>query len=158
MIKNRDNCWIDNGVCFLPYSFVTFYDIDGDGQPEIIASLLNQDRNAAWIGQYFQALKKINGVWTDITESVFPNQSTSQMNGGEWCYKIQFADFNGDGKLDMLCNAYTSKVWTFSNGQFTNTQTIRNRTGIVKFPGAIYLVNFNTYDTPNQISISANKL
>lgn len=158
MIKNRDNCWIDNGVCFLPYSFVTFYDIDGDGQPEIIASLLNQDRNAAWIGQYFQALKKINGVWTDITESVFPNQSTSQMNGGEWCYKIQFADFNGDGKLDMLCNAYTSKVWTFSNGQFTNTQTIRNRTGIVKFPGASYLVNFNTYDTPNQISISGYKL
>ncbi len=158
MINAKGNCLINNGVCELPYSFVTFYDIDGDGQPEIIASLLNQENNGGWVGQYFQALKKVNGIWTDITDSVFPNQSTSQSNGGEWCYRIQFADFNGDGKLDMLCSFYTSKVWTFSNGQFTNTQIINNRTGIIKFPGASYLVNFDTYNSPNQISISGYKL
>lgn len=157
MIKAKGNCLINNGVCELPYSFVTFYDIDGDGQPEIIASLLNQESNGAWVGQYFQALKKINGIWSDITDSVFPNQSTSQSNSGEWCYKIQFADFNGDGKLDLLCSFYTSKVWTFNDGQFTNTQTINNRTGIIKFPGASYLVNFDTYNSPNQISISGFK-
>jgi hypothetical protein len=158
MINAKGNCLIKNGVCELPYSFVTFYDIDGDGQTEIIASLLNQESTGEWVGQYFQALKKVNGIWTDITDSVFPNQSNSQSKGAEWCYRIQFADFNGDGKLDMLCNYFTSKVWTFSNGQFTNTQTIRNQTGIIKFPGASYLVNFDTYNYRNQISISANKL
>jgi hypothetical protein len=158
LINAKGNCLKYNNVCIIPYSFVSFYDIDGDGQPEIIASLLNQESNVGWVGQYFQALKKINGVWTDITDSVFPNQSSSQSNGGEWCYKIQFADFNGDGNLDLLCSFYTSKVWTFSNGQFTDTQTIRNRTGIIKFPGASYLVNFDTYNSPNQISIAGYKL
>jgi hypothetical protein len=156
MIKSRDNCWIDNGVCFLPYSFVTFYDIDGDGQPEIIASLLNEDSTGAWVGQYFQALKKVNGVWTDITESVFPDQSTSQLNGGEWCYRVQFADFNSDGKLDLLCSGYKSTIWTFNNGQFTKIQTINARANVVKFPGANYLIELNT--TRDSMIISGRKL
>jgi hypothetical protein len=156
MINSKGNCNINNGVCELPYSYVTFYDIDGDGQLEIIASLLNQESNGNWVGQYFQALKKVNGVWTDITDSVFPNQTSSQSNSGEWCYRVQFADFNADGKLDMLCSFYTSSVWTFNNGQFTKTRTINNKTAIVKFPAANYLIEFNS--TRDSMNISGYKL
>jgi hypothetical protein len=156
MINATGNCLINNVVCTLPYSYIAFYDIDGDGQTEIIASLLNQERNFNWRGQYFQALKKVNGVWIDITDSVFPNQSTNQSNSGEWCYKIQFADFNNDGKLDMLCSFYKSAVWTFNNGQFTKTQAINNRVNIVKFPNASYLIKFN--NTTNSLTVSGNKL
>lgn len=156
MINAKGNCLINNGVCEIPYSFITFYDIDGDGQPEIIASLLNQESNFNWVGQYFQALKKVNGVWIDITDSVFPEQSSSQSNSGEWCYKLQFADFNGDGKLDMLCSFYKSSVWTFNNGQFTKSQTLNNRVNVVKFPSASYLVEFK--NTTNSLTISGSKL
>lgn len=159
IVNAKGNCNINNGVCELPYSYVTFYDIDGDGQLEIIASLLNQERNFDWKGQYFQALKKVNGVWTDITDSVFPNQNASQSNGGEWCYRIQFADFNGDGKLDILCSFYKSSVWLFNNGQFTKRQDSiheRNRINVVKLMNENYLIKFNT--TKSSLKISGNKL
>jgi hypothetical protein len=142
--------------CMTPYSYISFYDIDGDGQPEIIASLLNQGRDNGWLGQYFQVLKRVNGVWTDVTDSVFPDQSGSQSNGGEWCYRVQLADFNNDGKLDLLCSGYKSTIWTFNKGQFVKTQTINTRANVVKFPGASYLIEF--YVTPNSMSISGNKL
>lgn len=156
---DNSNCLVlpsFNSKCITPYSFVTFYDIDNDGQPEIIASLLNQSKTNGWVGQYFQALKKVNGVWVDITESVFPDQSGSQSGEGEWCYKIQFADFNGDGKLDMLCSFYKSAIWTFNNGQFTKTQATNKRLNVVKFPNASYLVEFNA--SSNSITISGSKL
>jgi hypothetical protein len=156
IINAKGNCLLNNGVCEIPYSYVTFYDIDGDGKPEIIASLLNQDGNLNWVGQYFQALKKVNEVWTDITDSVFPNQSSAQSNGGEWCYKVQFADFNNDGKLDMVCSFYKSAVWTFSNGQFTKTREIRNRVGIAKFPNANYFVEF--INSTNALVVSGERL
>lgn len=142
--------------CMTPYSYVVFHDIDNDGQPEIIASLLNQSKTNGWSGQYFQALKKVNGAWLDVTDNVFPNQSSSQSNGGEWCYRVQLADLNSDGKLDLLCSAYKSTIWTFNSGQFTKTQTINNRTNVVKFPGANYLIE-DTY-TRNSITITGRKL
>lgn len=142
--------------CMTPYSYVVFHDIDNDGQPEIIASLLNQSKTNGWSGQYFQALKKVNGAWLDVTDTVFPNQSSSQSNGGEWCYRVQLADLNSDGKLDLLCSAYKSTIWTFNNGQFIKTQTINTRTNVVKFPGAVYLIE-DSY-TRNSITITGRKL
>ena len=156
---DNSNCLVlssFNSKCVTPYSFVSFYDIDGDGQPEIIASLLNQSKNNGWSGQFFQALKKVNSSWVDITDSVFPNQNTDQSNGGQWCYRLQLADLNGDGKLDLLCSAYKSTIWTFNNGQFIKTQTINARTNIVKFPGASYLIEDNY--TRDSIRISGRKL
>jgi hypothetical protein len=150
------DCFIINGVCSIPYSYITFYDIDGDGNDEIIASLLNQRSDIGWVGQYFQALKKINGIWTDITDSVFPQQSINQSNGGEWCYRLQLFDFNGDGKLDILCSFYTSTVWEFNNGSFYKTQVINNRTNVAKFPRANYLINF--INTTKNITIYGNKI
>ena len=96
------------------------------------------------------------GLWVDITDSVFPNQPTEQTNGADWCYRLQVADLNGDGKLDLLCSAYRSTVWTFNNGQFTKTQTISNRANVVKFPGANYLIEFN--NTRDTMTISGRKL
>ncbi len=142
--------------CITPYSYVTFYDIDNDGQPEIIASLSNQTKNNGWRGQYFQALKKINGAWVDITDSVFPNQTGPQTGSGEWCYRVQFADFNGDGKLDILCSFYSSSIWLFNNGQFTKSQTTKSKIVVVKFPGASYQITFN--DTPRSFTVSGQKL
>ena len=156
---DTSNCLILSQLsskCMTPYSYVVFYDIDNDGQPEIIASLLNQSKINGWSGQYFQALKKVNGAWIDITDSVFPNQSSSQSNGGEWCYRVQLVDLNNDGKLDLLCSAYKSTVWAFNNGQFTKTQTINARSNVIKFPGANYLIEDNY--TRDSISISGRKL
>jgi hypothetical protein len=145
-----------NSKCITPYSYVIFQDIDNDGQPEIIASLLNQSKTNGWSGQYFQALKKVNGVWVDITDSIFPNQSSSQAEGGEWCYRVHLVDLNGDGKLDLLCSAYKSSIWMSNNGQFTKTQTIYNMVNVVKFMGTNYLVELgNTRDT---ITISGRKI
>lgn len=145
-----------NSKCITPYSYVVFHDIDNDGQPEIIASLLNQSKTNGWVGQYFQALKKVNGTWVDITDSVFPNQSNEQANGGEWCYRVQLADLNGDGKLDLLCSAYKSSIWTFNNGKFAKAETIYNRVNVVKFPGTSYLIEFN--NTRDSMTISGRKL
>lgn len=155
---DASNCltFVHSNKCVTPYSFVTFYDVDGDGQPEIIASLLNQSKTNGWSGQYFQALKKVNGTWVDITDSVFPDQSGSQSGEGEWCYRIQLVDFNNDGKLDLLCNAYKSKIWVFNNGQFIKNQTINARSNVIKFPGANYLIQDNY--TRDSISISGRKL
>lgn len=156
---DKNNCLVLSEFsddCMTPYSFITFYDIDGDGQQEIIASLLNQSKNGHWNGQYFQALKKVNGYWTDITDSVFPEQNNNQSAGGEWCYRIQFADFNGDGKLDMLCSFYTSTVWLFNNGQFKKSQTVRNKTAIVNLAGTNFIINFVIQD--NSIQLSGDKL
>ena len=155
---DASNCltFVHSNKCVTPYSFVTFYDVDGDGQPEIIASLLNQSKNNGWVGQYFQALKKVNDTWVDITDTIFPDQSGSQSNDGEWCYRIQLVDFNNDGKLDLLCNAYKSKIWIFNNGQFIKDQTINARSNVIKFPGANYLIEDNY--TRDSISISGRKL
>lgn len=156
MIKENGNCSIVNGVCSIPYSFISFYDIDGDGQEEIIASLLNQKSDFGWVGQYFQALKKINGNWTDITDSVFPRQSSIQSGGGEWCYRVQFFDFNGDGKKDILCSFYNSSIWDFNNGSFYKSRNTNSRQSVVKFPNANYLISFN--HTPRKIAITGSKI
>ena len=156
---DTSNCLVISSLsskCMTPYSYVVFYDIDNDGQPEIIASLLNQSKTNGWVGQYFQALKKVNGVWIDITDSVFPSQTVDQSKGSNWCYRLQLADLNGDGKLDLLCSTYNSTVWTFNNGQFTKTQTIYNRANVVKFPGANYLIEFN--NNRDTMTISGRKL
>jgi hypothetical protein len=102
------NCLILNMFsatkCLTPYSYVLPLDIDGDGQPEILASLLNQTKDGGWKGQYFQVMKKVKNNWTDVTADVFPEQKQDQSNSGLWCYRIQFVDMNNDGQLDILCS------------------------------------------------------
>jgi hypothetical protein len=156
MINDNGKCFIINATCSIPYSYISFFDIDGDGHDEIIASLLNQRSDIGWVGQYFQALKKINGNWTDITDIVFPQQSSIQSGGGEWCYRVQFFDFNGDGKKDILCSFYNSSIWEFNNGSFYKSRNTNSRQIVVKFPNANYLMTFN--HTPRTITITGSKI
>jgi hypothetical protein len=135
-----------------PYSYVSFYDIDGDGESEIIASLLNQSKDLGWLGQYFQVLKRVNGIWTDITDSVFPNQDGIQSMPAEWCYRVQILDFDKDGKLDLLCSAYTSNIWSFNDGIFSRSKTIKARVVAVKLLGVDYLIEFDTDSKSMKIS------
>ena len=134
--------------CLTPYSYVLPFDIDGDGQPEILASLLNQTKDGGWKGQYFQVLKKTKNGWSDVTPDVFPEQKQDQTNHGIWCYRIQFVDMNNDGQLDILCSNYSSTVWINQDGKFydrtsTHLDSSNLRSSIVKFPDGNYLLRFD---------------
>lgn len=147
------NCLILNMFsatkCLTPYSYVLPLDIDGDGQPEILASLLNQTKKSAgWKGQYFQVMKKVKNNWTDVTADVFPEQKQDQSASGLWCYRIQFVDMNNDGLLDILCSNYSSTVWINQDGKFydrtsTYLESTNQRSSIVKFPDGNYLLRFD---------------
>jgi len=59
---DNSNCLVlpsFNSKCVTPYSYVIFYDIDGDGQLEIIASLLNQSKLTDGRDNIFKHLKKL---------------------------------------------------------------------------------------------------
>ena len=145
------NCLILNMFsatkCLTPYSYVLPVDIDGDGQSEILASLLNQTKDGGWKGQYFQVMKKVKNAWVDVTVDVFPEQKQDQSNSGLWCYRIQFVDMNNDGQLDILCSNYSSTVWINQDGKFydrtsTHLESTNQRSSIVKFPDGNYLLRF----------------
>lgn len=110
----------------LPYSYIIAEDLDGDGEREIVASIVHQDRTSLqWLGTYFQVLKKSkDGIWQDVTDTFFPSQKQNQ-SVQSWCYKLYFIDLNRDGKKDILCS--TSEVmskssdrtfWINENGKF----------------------------------------
>ena len=148
LVNSKFNCMKDNAnLCMIPYTYINFYDVDGDGQQEIIATLSYQDATGSWMGVYFQVLKRNNNIWIDITETVFPNQNASNPIKGEWCYRTQFFDFDNDGSLDILCSFYTSSIWTFSNNKFSKSELIKDRVraNVVKFPDGNYLLEFREW-------------
>ena len=160
------NCLILNMFsttkCLTPYSYVVPFDIDGDGQPEIVASLLNQTKDGGWKGQYFQVMKKIKNSWTDVTADVFPEQKQDQTNAELWCYRIQFIDINNDGQLDILCSNYKSTVWVNQDGKFYDRtssflESDKQRSAIVKFPDGNYLLRFDGWyqGTADKFNITA---
>lgn len=108
------------GKCDTPYSFVLTTDLDGDGQPEIIASLA-YNNFGNWQGQYFQVLKRVNGEWRDLSDKFFPIQN-GVAGRATWCYRVELVDLNLDGTLDLVCNnldSQNSKVfWLYQDGTF----------------------------------------
>lgn len=117
-LKNPANCGqMRSDVCEINYSSIAFHDIDGDGSVEIIASL-----TSFWRGQYFQVLKKKDGQWADVTETVFTEQTNAKSPHGSWCYRLSFVDLNRDGVKDLVCGNYDSQqtkvFWINANGKF----------------------------------------
>jgi hypothetical protein len=148
--------------CLTPYSYVVPFDFDWDGQPEILASLLNQTKDGSWRGQYFQVMKKVKNAWTDVTADVFPEQKQDQSNAELWCYRIQFIDINNDGQLDILCTNYKSTVWINQDGKFYDRtssflESDKQRSSIVKFPDGNYLLRFDGWyqGSPEKFNITA---
>jgi hypothetical protein len=155
--------------CDRPYSYIETVDIDNDGVLEIIASFTNNN-NGQWQGQYFQVLKKVNSKWTDVTSTVFPEQNKDQTLPVSWCYRLQFADLNGDGKLDIICNsmAFTfgklDMFWIYDNGKFTpwskqvdlsKVTTTINRHTVINTPTGKHIIGFSGYSS---ITITGWKL
>lgn len=160
------NCLILNMFsatkCLTPYSYVVPFDFDGDGQLEILASLLNQTKDGSWRGLYFQVMKKTKKGWSDVTPDVFPEQKQDQSNAELWCYRIQFIDINNDGQLDILCTNYKSTVWINQDGKFYDRtssflESDKQRSSIVKFPDGNYLLRFEGWyqGSPEKFNITA---
>lgn len=161
LVNSSNNMIGPDSRPFTPYNYITFYDIDGDGQKEIIASLNRQDKTGLWVGQYFQVLQKINGIWVDISDNVFPNQSIDQSSSGAWCYRIQFTTTNNLPTLACQGEQITT-YWTFNSStkQFTLQNTKNTRSVVVKFPDGDYSVDV-TFGGPFKnfpISLTGQKL
>lgn len=163
-----NTCSLYNKQCDRPYSYIEILDIDNDGYPEIIASFVNNYQG--WRGQYFQVLKNINQQWKDITDSIFPNQNSDQNLRVGWCYRLQFADLNNDGNLDIICNslAYSfgkeEVFWIADNGKFIpwskkvdlqNLTSTTNRHTVINTPSGKHVIGFSGFNT---ISIIGWKL
>jgi len=119
-------CMESSGVCNTPYSDFVTYDVDADGNLEVIASLAFQRDNGSWTGQHFQVLKRQNKKWKDITSSIFPSQNMGPFEGHEWCMSLSVVDINNDGNADIVCNSATNMglrdglelYFIFEGGQF----------------------------------------
>lgn len=163
-------CWTYFNQCDRPYSYIETIDLDGDGVLEIIATFANNN-NGSWQGQYFQVLKKVDAKWTDVTDKVFPEQNKDQTISTGWCYRLQFADLNNDGKLDIVCNTLPLSFgimevfWIAdSKGQFTpwskqvdmsKITTVSRMHTVINTPTGKHVIGFNGYGT---ISIIGWKL
>ena len=136
---NAQECFLWFNNCDTPYSFVAAKDLDGDGKKEIVAAIA-YSINGTWSGLGYQILKNISGTWTDVTETIIPGQLGSFKDPYAWCYRMQFADLNGDGIDDIICNTLSTvfnKQILLSNGkgQFApgTTDTVKQHVGNNRF-------------------------
>ena len=149
---NQGNCFRNQSRCNTPYTSFTSMDLDGDGQHEVIAALSNQRSDGLWLGQYFQALKKVNGKWLDYTTQFFPVQNQNQSVGEAWCNELLKVDINGDGATDLICSSMSSRssVWTRSGNQLlqTHSRLSHGHIRLVKLGNTFRLVGIEQIGRP----------
>lgn len=163
--KNPDGWWTST-----PYSYLIPYDINGDGVNEIIASYCNHDyATGLWTGRQFQvAQRDSQGVWKDITYSVFGEQNFDQTVSGVSAYKISLSDVNADGKKDLVISNFTpvnttnNNVWLFQDGKFVQSANWSQYQGYQQFVvatinGKEHLVGFRYNNSNTTVEIAAWK-
>lgn len=97
-----------NGWCRHAGSYVQYADINGDGKDDYICD--------DSYGNHWIKLSHGNGNWQDLGRVLH-----------SWCGHggavTRWADLNGDGKADIVCDDKAGRHWTMlgnGNGKFTN--------------------------------------
>ena len=140
---DADKCLTSDGQCNTPYSEITTYDFDRDGDLDIIASLLNQTKDGKWRGYYLQALRNDGARWSDVSNRVFGSQSQDQGASGRWCFSLIKADVDGDGSEDLICSQYkgfdynaADAIRLYRSGKFVSlSEAIPGLPAKLKIPG-----------------------
>jgi hypothetical protein len=129
---------------FIPYTAITSLDMDGDGEPEIIASF-----GCKLTGVEFQVFKRSAvGSWSDVTANLVADQRANTLLPDGWCYKLLISDLNNDAVQDVICQSVRGQgtpshnvFWTggtqlqyaginLPNGTWTNFHTtVQNKNG-----------------------------
>jgi len=108
--RRINTIYYGNGVDFskdritvLPYTKewdalhnLNFYDIDGDGELEIIAG---RSTGNGFEGFYLEAYKKVGDEYV-ILENIFDNSSARDIR---WIMQMSISDIDNNGKIDVYC-------------------------------------------------------
>lgn len=98
-IESEDCQRVQSGKCATPVSDFIAFDLDGDGQDEVISAMTS----GKWEGRYFQVFDLVDGAWQDITAQVFPAQAPAIGENSAWCWTLWAMDLTGDGTKELLC-------------------------------------------------------
>jgi hypothetical protein len=143
-LKDTTNYFGINRNCCGKYYSPTFADLDNDLTPELY---VGTDYGIIW---YYDSIRS---VWTEYNELYFDRGSY---------LNPEFADINGDGKLEMIIpcyNAYndTSYIEIYSNIKSNDSivwekDTIRV---IIDFPYPLNSISFTDVDSDNDLDLIA---
>jgi len=128
--RRINTIYYGNGVDFskdritvLPYTNewdalhnINFYDIDGDGELEIIAG---RSTGNGFEGFYLEAYKKVGDEYV-ILENIFDNSSARDIR---WIMQMSISDIDNNGKIDIYCRdkghlGYGEYRWEWNGTRF----------------------------------------
>ena len=90
---------------------ISFYDVDGDGEKEILVELITQYST----GRSFKAVEVIKQVGAQFIKLVTVNIEGSKE-------KVQFFYLRGDSRAEIYCPGFKDppEYWIWNNGQYIN--------------------------------------
>ena len=88
-------------------------DVNGDGKADVIETVALNNFSA---GEIRILINQGNGIFTDETDARLAGSSVLSDGAGNWIYRTQVADFNGDGAPDLLLSGGTHSVMLLNDG------------------------------------------